>query len=133
MKRWYTTVGVPGGEFARRAMSRDNACRLLAESLGLTRGYPPDSINVTQIEQALRRGEDDVLVRPASPELAEWLDATTHGQGLGDGGDCRCNPDSRWKVPGGWLYFGGAGESAGAAFVPVAGAAGITVIGETND
>jgi len=64
--------------------------------------------------------------RPAPPDLAEWLDAEMHVEQRLDKN--AYGPDSRTKVPGGWFYAGGAGESAAAVFVPVAGSANITII-----
>jgi len=124
MSRWYTTVGVPGGEYARWAMGWDNAVRLVAESLGASMGIPVNTINISQIESALRSGADGVSVRPASPELAEWLDTATH---------TGSEPSMmlRRKVAGGWIAHCGINEEF-YLYIPVAGAAGITVIGETE-
>lgn len=64
-----------------------------------------------------------VEVRPAPPDLAEWLDAPQH---MDDQTPIWCQ---RMPVPGGWVYTLRTAGERSSVFVPVAGAAGITVVG----
>jgi hypothetical protein len=117
-KQWYTTVGVPGGEFAVRATSHSCAVEELAKSV-------PDELLTEEVSLICTTCRADIpprrdlkIVRPASPELVDWLENKP--------------PDSVYgyfRMPGGWLRC----DDNTAVHIPVAGAAGITVIeGDTH-
>lgn len=103
-KRWFVTAGEQGGEYALKAATTDDAHKVYEKAFGRS-----------------------TYLRPTPPDLVEWLEAELHSSSTLDRGAC-LSADARTNVPGGWLYFGGAGESAAAAFVPVRGADGITVL-----
>ncbi len=118
-KQWYVTVGVPGGDYACRtecsSQMRYAFCTQIKESFA---GAIELEIDCNFINY-----------RPAPPDLAEWLDAEMHNAVDAETNRAQLGTNTRTKVPGGWFYVGGAGGSAAAVFVPVAGASGITVIG----
>lgn len=106
--KWYITIGIGGGELACKSNDPVTA----------------RSIITSWYEQMMKpfAGADlwaTIAMRPAPPDLSEWLD-----KDLNDAGDQA--EWSRMKVPGGWIYQGGLTEI----FVPVAGAGGITVISD---
>jgi len=120
-KQWYVTNRVPGGELACRADSYDEAWELFSKIPGIANHpKPPGGIGYESYSYNV------ISYRNAPPDLAEWLDAEMHVEQRLDKN--AYGPDSRTKVPGGWFYAGGAGESAAAVFVPVAGSANITII-----
>ena len=110
---WFVTTAMQGGQFAIRAESSVDAYKPLMAAMG--------------------GNAVDCSYRPASPDLAEWLDTPVETW-VDRGGF-----SYRKREPGGWLY----GESkqemrpdgrwsdaytVAMCFIPVAGAAGITVL-----
>ena len=123
--QWFTTVGVPGGEYAVKADRATAAMWLILDCF--------DEFEITTNkdfgpEERERYEVGPLTIRPAPPELAEWLEAEMHKSSKAETEKGQLGTNTRTKVPGGWFYAGGAGESAAAVFVPVALASGITVI-----
>lgn len=113
--KWYMTVGYPGGEFAMQR--RDDDIDLFRRRF---------SAMVHLLADAL--GVETLRLRPCPPDLVEWIEAHV--------GNCVWKPraDGRWYVsPGGWVRDIHHGEGRWAtAFIPVAGAAGLTIISESD-
>jgi hypothetical protein len=118
---WYMTVGVPGGEYAAQAEHLQAATDFFMISGVLVFGQVSGSCI------------DGVFFRPCPPDLAEWLDAKPHCLYAVNGGFMR------QRVPGGWQYISvertehpsecvTTCSDHTSQFIPVAGAAGITVI-----
>ena len=110
-KRWYTTVGVPGGEYA---VETENQVDLAAQLIGAEHHRLMDPLTPQHYWE-------DVIFRPAPPDLAEWLDNVTMLSP-------EATQSARLKVPGGWIYYeeyqGGPCDT----YVPVAGSANITIV-----
>lgn len=112
--KWYFTIGAHGGEFAIKAESKGFASKELRKA-------------VKEAFDDGARMSGQVMVREAPPALVGWLNAIFY--------DTRdlCKQESpglntECKVPGGFIYYGGAGESATSAFVQVPGAGNITIL-----
>lgn len=136
-RKWHMTVGMPGGEYASQ-----NLHLVVRQWLhGIYEGphvKPNFSQRLAQMQVALLDGRpygwtiDDgpevATFRPCPTDLAEWLDADFHGFVPQTTGAVRI------KVTGGWIYRDGGvapfGSAHTATFVPVAGAAGITILEE---
>ena len=108
--KWYMTVGVPGGDFAIRTDADSADASLFPHVAGI-----------------FGDSTDFACIRPCPPDLVEWIEAEAHGQ-----------RGMYAKCAGGWLAFMHAAngcdpsrECAAGAFVPVAGAAGLTIIGDS--
>lgn len=114
-KRWWVIEGAGTGKcfacFCVGMVELTAAFTALASSIGVHR----EKLDLSRY-----------MVDPAPPDLAEWLDAEMH----------ECDDYARMKVPGGWIYREyeayNAGEQHSSVYVPVAGAAGITVIEESE-
>lgn len=117
--KWYFTIGAHGGEFAIKEKVKAMAASKLRKA----------------VKNAFEDGgrmANQVLVREAPPALVDWLEAVLYGTGnilkpKSPGLDSAC------KVPGGFVYYGGAGESATSVFVQIPAAANITVLNEEPD
>lgn len=134
-KQWFQTVGVPGGEYAVKADHWSDACKRLE----------PGYLGVIDADSSTPCVSSElVYIRPCPPDLVEWIEAemldydSTH--------DGYAHGFGRMKVSGGWLY-----ETHGVQnlnppeeypnynvtthamqFVPVASAAGLTVLEATE-
>lgn len=120
-KQWYITVGYPGGEFALKCEEGDywRLDEHLTSRAELT--CPDNPGSVVPAANALK----SVLVRPAPPDVVEWLEADESKDRELHGCQTRC------KVPGGWIYYPDADREG--AFVPVPLTAGITVLEVDNE
>lgn len=106
-KVWYMTVGYPGGEYA----GRFEGCKAFVNAV----------LALEKMIYISKEAESNgVHARPCPPDLVQWLDdKPPHNDAI--------------KVPGGWLYSlyeppAHEGLVYPTSFVPVAGAAGITVL-----
>lgn len=115
MSKWYTTVGYPGGEFAAKGKSTTEILGHLIEQVDYAIIGKYVKAGGDKFDPLFPREHPNCYVRPAPPELAEWLD-----------GWKTLATNNYMKEPGGWLWCNGAA----AVFIPVAGAAGITVLEE---
>lgn len=111
--RWFMTVGVPGGEYAVKADDPDKAWNALSPVMGFSGDGP---LTRKKVNEALKaNGYEAVTLRPAPPDLVEWLECGVAQMAYQN------------KVQGGWLRHLG-GDIPVGVFVPVRGADGITVL-----
>jgi hypothetical protein len=96
--RWFTTVYAPGGEFACKAYGMEEAITIINSAIS-TRLSTPGTFTCT--------------VREAPEDLVDWLYAEYY----------KSTPNG-YKNAGGWALYG----KDGVVFVPVLGAAGITIL-----
>ena len=134
MNKWHMTVGYPGGEYA--AQDPDRLIGLLREDKeyrGLT-FWHDENAELQLVEHGLSQC---VGVRPCPPDLVEWIERITPA-----GNPAKEDYDYK-RVPGGWLrdtYHEWPGENGGlggvsvaSTFIPVQGAAGLTVLEAVNE
>ena len=104
--KWYMTVGVPGGDFAIRTDADSADASLFPHVAGI-----------------FGDSTDFACIRPCPPELVEWIEARDEAVQIVPY-RTRCY---RNRVEGGWVYNSFTLHTE--TFVPVAGAAGLTVLG----
>jgi|GEM_PF-6341765 len=124
MKRWFTTVNFPGGEFAMKAETPTEAEDVLVADFNRFRPAGDEPVTI----ELLRQLCPSLVTRIAPPDLTDWLN-----------GNPPPFPDGELsRAPGGWLAYAahtvhGRSCSEALCFVPVCGAAGITVIREKEE
>lgn len=115
--KWYMTVGYPGGELAVQASDIADAERIMDQKIG----------GLQRV-----RAYISIFTRNCPPDLVEWIEVVMH---CWDTSRSCSGYLARLKVPGGWLYEYEIDPNKVPAtrqftFAPVAGAAGLTVLGE---
>jgi len=126
-KQWFVTIGVPGGEYAVKAQSTYLAANAFVEKLFALPGDKSDCPLIVPInDECYGRGwYGNITVRPAPPDLVEWIE---------EGFKQTPTHDWRYRCEGGWIYeiFNreNSQQVVGGVVVPVALAAGLTVLEE---
>lgn len=120
-KKWFVTGGVVGGQFAVKVERVYKAMELFNAAM---------SKDVFPVSKHAPIDDVGISVRPAPPDLVEWLD-TAMGIFYETSITNRLSESALLKVPGGWMHYENNvpdTKEFDRVFIPVALASGITVI-----